>query len=68
MNKELKHKEGHTLDVLENAPGSYLCPECGKQFKSKAETELHLHTVHLNHLRTVHREFHGQDVVEKHVN
>ena len=67
MTKEPRHKEGHSTEILKTPWSSFLCPECGIHFESKEETEHHLHTVHLEHLRTVHGESHGQDVLERHV-
>jgi len=67
MTGEPKHTEGHSIEIIVGKVGEFMCPECGKTFKVKDEAEKHLHTVHLKHLRTEHKEFHGDDSEGQHL-
>jgi hypothetical protein len=64
---EPKHTPGHDTSVIMVNENSYMCPECGKIFSIKDAAERHLHGVHLEHLRKMHNEFHGKDVLGHHV-
>jgi predicted RNA-binding Zn-ribbon protein involved in translation (DUF1610 family) len=66
MMAEPKHTPGHNTAVV-NVQDSFMCPECGKIFAIKDAAEAHMHGVHLNHLRKVHSDTHGNDVVGHHV-
>lgn len=63
---EPKHKQGHSIVVSKQKNGDFMCPECGKTFEEKEPAETHLHSEHLEHLRTVHHETHGRDTDKKH--
>jgi Zn finger protein HypA/HybF involved in hydrogenase expression len=67
MEAEPKHLAGHSTAVIKSKDGEFMCPECGKTFEIKDAAEVHLHSVHLEHLRMVHKEFHSEDVVAHHV-
>jgi uncharacterized protein (UPF0212 family) len=67
VKSEPKHTVGHDTAAVEVDRGSFMCPECGKLFTVKEAVEVHLHGVHLEHLRKEHSEFHGEDVVGRHV-
>ncbi len=67
MAGEPKHTPGHSTDAVKTGENSFMCPECGKTFTEQEAVERHLHGVHLEHLRKEHSEFHGQDVVGRHV-
>ena len=64
---EPKHVQGHSTAVIKVNENLYMCPECGITFTLQEAAELHLHHVHLNHLRRVHGEYHGVDVEGHHV-
>lgn len=64
---EPKHTQGHSTKITPIDDKEFMCPECGRKFDLKEAAEQHLHTVHLKHLRTVHGEFHGEDVNAIHV-
>jgi len=53
-----KHTPGHSTAVTQQKQGEFMCPECGKTFDSKDTAEGHLHSEHMEHLRTVHGEHH----------
>lgn len=55
---EPTHTSGHSTTVARQENGEFMCPECGKIFNAKDTAEKHLHSVHAEHLRTVHGEFH----------
>jgi hypothetical protein len=67
MASEPKHTPGHDTAAVKVNENSFMCPECGKTFTEEEAVERHLHGVHLEHLRTAHKEFHGEDVVGRHV-
>jgi uncharacterized C2H2 Zn-finger protein len=64
---EPKHTPGHDTVAIKVNEKSFMCPECDKTFTEEEAVERHLHGVHLEHLRTAHKEFHGEDVVGRHV-
>ncbi len=64
---EPKHTEGHSTAIIHGKEHEYMCPECGKSFDIQEAAEKHLHLVHMKHLRTAHKEFHGKDVDTMHV-
>ncbi|MDR0372136.1 MAG: hypothetical protein LBI79_01015 [Nitrososphaerota archaeon] len=64
---EPNHTPGHDTTIVAVNENIYMCPECGRTFSIKDAAEQHLHGVHLEHLRRVHPEFHGKDVVGRHV-
>ncbi len=67
MASEPTHTPGHSTAVMRSNDGQFMCPECGKTFVVAEAAERHLHGVHLEHLRKVHKEVHGEDVVGRHV-
>jgi len=64
---EPNHISGHDPAIVAVNENMYKCPECGKMFTIKDAAEQHLHGVHLEHLRKMHQEFHGKDVVGHHI-
>jgi hypothetical protein len=62
-----KHTPGHDTAAIKVNENSFMCPECGETFSVEEAVERHLHGAHLEHLRTAHKEFHGEDVVGRHV-
>jgi hypothetical protein len=64
---EPKHTPGHSTEVVTVSEKSFMCPECGKLFAVRDAVEIHLHGVHLEHLRNAHKDQHGNDVVGHHV-
>jgi predicted RNA-binding Zn-ribbon protein involved in translation (DUF1610 family) len=63
---EPSHTEGHSTEIAQTGT-QYMCPECGRKFTIKDEATKHLHGVHMKHLRTVHGEYHEEDVGGMHV-
>lgn len=63
MASEPKHTPGDDTAAIMMNEKSVMCPECGKTFTEEEAVERQLHGVHLEHLRTAHKEFHGEDVV-----
>ncbi len=61
-----KHTHGHSTAVTQASHGEFMCPECGKTFDSKNTAEGHLHSEHIEHLRSVHGEIHGKDTDTTH--
>ena len=64
---EPNHTSGHDPAIVSVKENMYMCPECGKMFTIKDTAEQHLHGVHLEHLRKMHQEVHGKDVVGHHI-
>ncbi len=54
---EPKHTSGHSTAVVRQESGEFMCPECGRIFNVKDAVDKHLHSVHAEHLRTMHGEF-----------
>ncbi len=67
MMGEPKHTPGHDTSIVKVNENSFMCPECGKLFSIQEAVDIHLHGLHLEHLRKEHTEFHGNDVVGHHV-
>jgi hypothetical protein len=67
ISQEPKHAQGHSTVITQLESGEFMCPECGKPFDVKEAAEKHLHTIHLKHLRAMHKEYHEEDVAGLHV-